>query len=421
MTLGVSRFLFVSETTTGKMIVYVCLALTVCVAQISAMALESSELKVIEANGVFTNNLYKEIAKEKGNVFFSPISAHAVLSMAYQGADGVTKDAFASTLKVPNEKVAAEGYSHIMNRLNNVQNVTLNIANKVYLMEKFALQDEFSKSVKDNFQSEVQQLNFAENTKSAGVINGWVEDKTNKKIKDLIKPDSLSSDTRLVLVNAIYFKGDWLNKFDAKNTKKQPFFLNEVDKVDVDMMFRKGDYRYKFDRDLDAQVLELPYANKALSMIVVLPNKKDGIRELEGKLVNTPLDKVIEGMYSTDVEVYLPKFKIETTIDLKEILTNMGLGNIFSNSANFSKMITGGEPLSVSEVIQKAFIEVNEEGSEAAAATGLIPVLELPTFPRQTPVFKADHPFVAYLLDAKFDNNHLGHKSELFRGRISKF
>ncbi|CAH0558183.1 unnamed protein product [Brassicogethes aeneus] len=390
--------------------------IAVCIGTAKMAPLEGSELAVIQANGKFTNNLYKELAKQEGNVFFSPISAHAVLSMAYQGANGDTKAAFASTLGVPDNKLAANGYSKIMDRLNSVENVTLLMANKVFLKSGLALQEEFGKTAKEDFKSEVQQVDFAKNVAAAQTINSWVEDKTKNKIKDLITPDSLDGMTRLVLVNAIYFKGDWLSKFDKANTRKMPFYTSETVKSDVDMMFRKGEYKYKFDRDLDAQVLELPYKNRDLSMIVVLPNKKDGIKGLEQKLAATDITKVTEGMYPTDVEVFLPKFKIETTIDLNQHLENMGLGVMFSDNANFDKMITGNEPLKVSKVIQKAFIEVNEEGSEAAAATAIIVFATSALAPPPPqPIFKADHPFIVYLVDASKNNIN-----KLFFGKIYK-
>ena len=275
---------------------------------------------VVQGNGVFTRNLYNILAKKEGNVFFSPISAHAVLAMAFQGAKGSTHEAFTKALNVSGSNLAADGYKDVLGHLNNVASVELSMANKIYIMDGFSLKSAFKEVTQNKFLSEVEAVNFGDSVGTAKNINSWVEDKTKNKIKDLIKPDMLDAMTRLVLVNAIYFKGNWASKFDPKQTKTDKFYLNDNDSIDVQMMSNKGKYFYKEDESLDAKVLELPYSNQDVSLIVILPNKRNGIAELEKKLADTDLTKITENMFKPEVVVKLPKFKIETTIELNEPL-----------------------------------------------------------------------------------------------------
>ncbi|XP_074031214.1 leukocyte elastase inhibitor isoform X7 [Leptinotarsa decemlineata] len=370
------------------------LAFFLCLPIYSCLATDMAETAVLKGSSDFTKNLYKILSRGEGNVFFSPISIHAILSLASQGAGGATKDALTSALNVPDIKVAAEGYKAIMSRLNNIAEVTLHMANKVFLKENYKLQEAFQSIVTSHFLSEVDLVNFAENIKAAKTINSWVEQKTNNKIKDLIDSGDLDSDTRLVLVNAIYFKGKWAEPFNPSQTKTEKFYLDgtEHNTVDVQMMHLKKKFYFKIDETLDAKVLELPYTNKDISMLIILPNDKNGIAKLEEKLSQTDLTKITENMYRPEVMVSLPKFKIEQTIDLKDSLTELGLGNMFSDTADFSGMLDSSEPLCVSKVVQKAFIEVNEEGAEAAAATGNI--VRRKMCGRDLPEeFLADHPF----------------------------
>ncbi|KAJ3654861.1 hypothetical protein Zmor_014018 [Zophobas morio] len=372
------------------------------------MADKTAKLEVVESNNQFTTNLYNVLSKSSsGNIIFSPISVHAVLSMAYQGARGTTAEKFASTLNIAEANIAGEGYNIVMNHLNSVPNVTLLMANKVYLMEGHQLLPDFSEAVTKNFLSEVQLLNFGANEAAAATINAWVEDKTKEKIKDLINKDDLDDLTRLVLVNAIYFKGSWLYKFDKEETKIEPFYLNDVDSVDVQMMHINRHFHYKPVEELDAALLELPYTNTDFCMFIILPFQRNDIDELEKKLANVNLIEITNKMWHVEVTVALPKFKIEQTIDLNKSLTKLGLGEIFDPpTANFSGMITSKEPLYVSKIIQKAFIEINEEGAEAAAATGD----EIWRCSADM-LFIADHPFIYYLLEKKEKN--------LFIGRVS--
>lgn len=293
--------------------------------------------EISQSNAQFTNKLYKILSEKAGNVFFSPISAHTVLSMSYIGAEGSTEDAYVKSLALPNKEKTAEGHNVIATKLNNAKNITLYLANKVYVSDVAKLKPKFSEIVVEKFKSEVQTVNFAASADTAKAINSWVEQKTVNKIKNLISPSDLSSDTRLVLVNAIYFKGNWLEKFDKAGTRTEPFYLNENDKIDVQMMHIEKNFRYKHDEKLQAKVLVMPYENKEFSMVVILPDEKDGMKDLEAKLENTDLTKITEGTYSTLVNVALPKFKIETTIDMNSALDKVSksiksLDFIFSSS-----------------------------------------------------------------------------------------
>lgn len=298
-----------------------CILVLASVTFARKMSEENSQLQsVLQGNGLFTKNLYNILAKSDGNVFFSPISIHAILALTSQGSDGETKEAFLKTLGVPSNEVSAEGYRSVMDKLNNVEDVALYMANKVYIKDSYSLKQAFKTAITKYFYSEIQSVNFSESTKAAHAINSWVENKTNQKIKNLINDGDLDDTTRLVLVNAIYFKGKWAQPFDAEETTTEKFYINDNDTIDVQMMHLKKKFYYKQDETLDAKVLEMPYTNKDVSMIIILPNKRNGIVELEQKLANVDLTKITENMYRPDVIVSLPKFKIETTMELTEPL-----------------------------------------------------------------------------------------------------
>nr|CAI5819466.1 unnamed protein product [Callosobruchus analis] len=394
----------------GTLGVVSLLALSLAMASAKHTQLEA----VVKGNTGFTSKLYQALAQKEGNVFFSPISVHAVLSMLQQGAKGKTQEVLGEVLGVPLLTESAEGYQHLMKSLIAINgHVELNLANKIYIQEKYGFQDNFALTMSQNFLSDVQALDFAKGEDARQTINSWVEEKTKNKIKDLIPENSLGSDTRLVLVNAIYFKGKWKYTFNASDTKTEKFYLDDDENsVDVQMMHLKQRLFYKEDENLDAKVLELPYDSNIedLSLVIILPNKRDGIAELEDKLATVDLSTITDNMQKPEVFVSLPKFKIESSMDLKDPLKEIGLGDLFTESADLSGIIKSGEGLKVSKAIQKAFIEVNEEGTEAAAATGMSVRLKRSTTFQEE--FIADHPFIVSLV--------LRDLCEIFVGRINK-
>ncbi|MCK4339529.1 MAG: serpin family protein, partial [Candidatus Cloacimonetes bacterium] len=237
-------------------------------------------------------------------------------------------------------------------------------------------------------------------------INEWVEQKTKDKIKELIKPGILDPLTRLVLVNAIYFKGKWEKEFEKKLTKDTPFWLTPEDSIHCPMMQQKGSFNYCENDSL--QILELPYLGDDLSMIVLLPREVDGLKKLENCLTIDNLNKWMNVSYQ-EIKVYLPKFKITSGFSLGKTLYDMGMTDAFiPYKADFSGM-NGSKELFISKVIHKAFVDVNEEGTEAAAATAVVMLKAVA--PKQPIVFRADHPFVFLIRD-----NHSG--SVLFLGRM---
>ncbi|CRK96981.1 CLUMA_CG010343, isoform A [Clunio marinus] len=374
--------------------------LSLTLSNVIMAATASDDLQFTKASNSFATDLYqKTIEGKNGNVIISPLSIQSALTLAMFGATGSTRQEMLTSLKYPADytnQAISQNFETFTEKVKSTNG--LKIANKVYVMKKYSVKKSFNDVAMKSFASEAQSLDFAENVQSAATINGWVEDHTNNKIKDLVKPDTLDSDTRMVLVNAIYFKGFWEHQFKPSQTFKAPFYLNDQDTANVDFMKIKEHFKYGMFEDLDATAIDLPYKDSDISMLIILPNSRTGLPALEQKLNTIDLASLTQKMYKQEVRVELPKFKVEFEINLNEPLEKMGMERMFSNAAEFNDLLEENDPLKVSAVVHKAFIEVNEEGAEAAAATGVQAVF-LSAFIGPSTKFIANHPFLFYLRD----------------------
>lgn len=216
----------------------------------------------------------------------------------------------------------------LLQKLNEVSDITLHLANKIYVKEGLNMKKSFQGTLTDKFLAEAESIAF-DKPDAADTINQWCKDKTNQKIDKLIQPSDLKETTRLILLNAIYFKGAWKNPFRPSSTKKTPFYINKDETIEVDMMYKKDNYMYKFDHILDARIVQIPYKNENVRMVVILPSENDGIKELEKKLSGCELEKIADDMHIDTVDLYLPKFKIEMDIDLVPPLSNVNIINTY--------------------------------------------------------------------------------------------
>lgn len=379
-----------------------------------AVACAAPEGSVAAGNTAFALDLYAKLQPQAGNLFLSPYSISTALAMTYGGARGETESQMAKALhfELPQNELhpAFAGMEAGLAAVQKKDKIRLGVANSLWPQQGTAFLPDFLGLCKTHYSTAITPLDYANAAEPARkTINDWVEDKTSGKITDLIAPGVLNSNTRLVLVNAIYFKGDWASQFKSEATRNQPFHLSGGKTGEVPMMFQKLEFGYRENADL--QVLELPYAGNDLSMIVLLPRKTEGLAELETKLTPDNLKQWTGGLERQEVEVFLPKFKLTSQFSLKDQLSALGMTAAFSGKADFSGM-NGQRDLILGAVIHKAFVDVNEEGTEAAAATGA--VMQLTSVePQSAPVFRADHPFVFLIRD-----NARG--SILFIGRFSE-
>ncbi|HEY54450.1 MAG TPA: serpin family protein, partial [Caldilineae bacterium] len=346
-------------------------------------------MAVAKGTNAFALDLYQQLRHEKGNLFFSPYSISVALAMTYAGARGNTAAQMAQTLHFPQEDERLhEGFAALGRLLDAVQekgDVLISVANALWPQEGYVFLASYLDLVKRFYGVSITPLDFVNDAEAARVqINARIEEETRGKISDLIPPGMLDSLTTLVLTNAIYFKGNWANQFDKKKTKENPFWLSATKAVDAPMMTQKRSFGYAAIRDL--QILELPYVGGDLSMILLLPRSIDGLPALEDALTAENLGKWTRRLRPQEVEVFLPKFKATSSFSLSETLAAMGMKDVFG-AADFSGM-TGKRDLFISEVLHKAFIEVNEEGSEAAAATAVL-VAKSFSFDMGPTVFKA--------------------------------
>ncbi|XP_055352437.1 leukocyte elastase inhibitor-like [Paramacrobiotus metropolitanus] len=366
------------------------------------------------ATDEFSLNLYHAITsdpkKANKNIFVSPLSIQSALLLTYLGSDGETKAEIESTLQLQKfsgkEEALLNQYSDVLNVFvpskneKGVNNFELSLANKAYFQQGQPLKEGYVRAIKQNLNSELGEVDFQGNAvKAVSEINQWVEGKTNNKIKDLVTTDAVGPDTAFVLVNAIYFKADWLSKFESANTKKADFYNLDGSTKPVELMYQKmkthiGDTDFLSDDSKinlpPYQLLKLHYKNEELSMLIILPREKDGLGALEKELTVEILNDIQKKVWKRDVMVYFPKFKLEEQYQMKPVLDKMGIKGLFRN-ANLSRC-TDDPRVHCSEVIHKAFVEVNEEGTEAAAATAMVMMTR--SMPPPPVEFRADHPFI---------------------------
>ena len=327
---------------------------------------------VTEGNNVFAVALYGRLRHQSGNLFFSPESISTALAMAYAGARGSTASEMAKTLDftLPPDKLHPAMGAQLRDLNAPHEGYQLSVANALWAQQGYTFLDDFLSLLKTDYGAGLNQVNFKGATEAARLtINQWVEQKTQDKIKDLLQPGALGSDTRLVLTNAIYFKGDWETQFEKAQTRDEDFHLSPAQKTTAPLMHREGRFSY-FDGGT-FQILEIPYQSKELSMIIFLPKDAGGLSTLEQSLTGSNLQQWLGKLASVPkVIVTMPKFKMTQQFELGSTLSAMGMPQAFSGSADFSGM-TGHRDFAISNVIHKAYVDVNEEGTEAAAATAV--------------------------------------------------
>ncbi|XP_071409494.1 serpin B6-like isoform X3 [Pithys albifrons albifrons] len=356
------------------------------------------------ANTTFALDLLRKLCEKKSgqNVFFSPFSISSALSMVLLGSKGNTEAQITKVLSLNNAEDAHKGYQSLLSDINDPNTkYILRAANRLYGEKTFEFLSSFLESSQKSYHAGLEATDFVNAWEdSRKEINGWVEERTEGKIQNLLAEGILDSMTRLVLVNAIYFKGNWEKQFNKERTTERPFHINKNETKPVQMMFKKDTFNMTYIGDLQTKILELPYVGNELSMIILLPDAiqdgSTGLERLESELTYEKLMDWInpEMMDSTEVRVSLPRFKLEENYDLKPILSSMGMPDAFElGKADFSGMSSGNE-LVLSEVVHKSFVEVNEEGTEAAAATAAIMMMRCAMI---VPDFTADHPFLFFI------------------------
>jgi serpin B len=381
-------------------------------AEMKTMA-TTDQTAAVEGNNAFAVALYGQLRSRSGNLFFSPESISTALAMAYAGARGDTASQMAKTLHftLPPEQLHP-AMGALLKDLNATHDAyQLSVANALWAQHGYTFLDDYLNLLKNDYGAGLNQVDFKGATEAARqTINQWVEQKTQDKIKDLLQPGSLRSDTRLVLTNAIYFKGDWQTQFDKAQTKNEDFHLSQGQTAMAPLMHREGGFNY-FDGGT-FQVLEIPYKSKELSMIVFLPKDLGGLGGLEQSLTASNTQQWLRRLAPVSkVIVTMPKFKMTQEFELGATLGAMGMPQAFSSSADFSGM-TGHRDFAISAVVHKAYVDVNEEGTEAAAATAVtMRAMAMRPVEQAPPVFRADHPFVFVIRDN-------GSDSILFMGRV---
>lgn len=373
---------------------------------------------VVQDNTAFAMDLYKKLCTGTGNLSVSPYSISSNLAMTCAGALGNTQKQMTRTLRFSlGQKSVDPAFESLRLTLDKIEGKTgasLNIGSAIWPQTGYSLTTKYLNQSKRYYGISLTPLDYQNQPAEAvKTINKWVKEKTNDKIKEIISPDGINADTKIVLTNAVYFRGDWDQKFQSNLTEKAPFYITSANSFETPMMKQCGIFRYGDMKSF--QILEMPYAGKDLSMIVILPREIEDLKLLESELSTEKLNFWKNKMAPANVLVHFPKFAITSSFEFSDTLVSMGMVDAFSpKDANFAGIAPlAGKPLHLSSVIQKAFVEVNEEGTEASAATSIAVADSISVSESNPKVFRADHPFIFIIQE-----NHTG--TILFIGRVSE-
>jgi serpin B len=376
-----------------------------------SQATEEGVQNLVEGNNQLAFDLYQKLLEEEqGNVFFSPWSIESALGMTYEGAKGQTAEEMEKVLHLPADDIERQSsFARLYNEINQPNpDFLLHTANALWLQKDYPFQQEYMDAVENYYKGATTNLDFVSNAEGARqTINAWVESHTNGKIKNIIPPGVLNSLTRLVLTNAVYFKGTWALEFDEADTKKEDFETGSGT-IKADMMAMYGE-KFNYAETESLQALEMPYKGEKLSMLVLLP--KEDLASIQSELSAEKLEEIKGMLRKQDVEIHFPKFRFETKYFMVPTLREMGMPTIFTENADLSGIGGKKGELYVTSVIHQAFVEVNEEGTEAAAAT-VVTVGITSVGPMEPKVFRADHPFIFLIQD--MENGEI-----LFFGKVA--
>jgi len=368
----------------------------------TSAAIGQTNTTIINGNNAFAFEIFKKLYSTDTNVFFSPYSIRSALAMTYAGAEKETRNQMSKVLHfhLNNTTTAQEflDFNNKIKELNKDTTLKISIANALWKKDesKYPFKKDYLALTKKYYDAAIYPL-----PSRAKPINNWVSNKTNKRIPSIITDGDITPLTRLILTNAIYFKGEWQEKFRKENTKKEPFYVTKDKAIDVDMMSQSAFVDYFEDEN--TQAIKMPYEGGSLEMTIVLP-KENSSTEALSKNINT--DFIANSRFSnTKVQIFVPKFTFSWGKELKEALKSMGMENAFNDNADFSGM-TKSKILEIDKVIHKAFVAVNEEGTEAAAATAVI--MRMMTSAIQRPekkiIFRADRPFMVLISERTTGN-----------------
>jgi serpin B len=373
---------------------------------------------VSRGNNAFAADLYARLRAQEGNLFFSPYSISSALAMTYAGARGNTAAEMAGTLHFGLEQAQLHpGFRELRRSISDQRvegGLRLEVANALWGQRGFEFLPEFLEINRTNYGGGLREVDYANATEAARLtINEWVAERTQGKIRDLIAPGMLNAMTRLVLTNAIYFKADWIHQFEKHATRDDDFWIAADKTVKVPMMHQTENFGYAEVEG--CQLLEMQYAGGRQSMVVLLPTMRDGrgrlgwMKQIEDGIAGGKLDSWLKEIRPTQVSVALPKFRFTSQFELADTLMAMGMKDAFSEAADFTGMTTS-PGLCISKVIHKAFVDVYEEGTEAAAATAV--TMEGEALMARPKDFRADHPFIFLIRDRRSG-------AVLFMGRLS--
>ncbi|KAM9094576.1 serpin B6-like [Sarcophilus harrisii] len=360
-----------------------------------------------DAINTFTLNVFKEITEKDSsqNVFYSPLSLYCALTMVLEGAKGNTAAQIQQVLSLNKGTDVHQSFQFFLEEANKSgDECLLRIANRIFGEKTHDFMSSFKESCQKFYLSKMEELDFVNASEEARKhINKWVEEKTEGKIVELLTNGSIDQLTSLVLVNAIYFKGKWQNQFEKHATKERMFKISKDKQKPVQMMFQESTFSMTYLREVFTKVLVLPYVGGQMDMVILLPDENTDLKTLEKSLTSEKLTDWLkpERMNKTEVEVFLPRFKLEENLDLECILQKLGMSDAFDGSkADFSG-ISAGKNLFLSKVLHKAYVEVNEEGTEAAAATAAVAMF---LCAKMNPRFVVDRPFLFLIRDNSSKN-----------------